>query len=78
VTAGVHDRMPVIFDPDSYALWLDPGMTKVEAVSDLLKPCNARLMRCYLVSMRINHVANDDEECSRPVEIAQTQNVLFP
>jgi putative SOS response-associated peptidase YedK len=27
VTAAVHDRMPVILDPDSYDLWLDPWMT---------------------------------------------------
>jgi putative SOS response-associated peptidase YedK len=77
VTSAIHDRMPVILDPDNYDLWLDPGMTKVEAVSDLLKPCDARLMRCYPVSTRINHVANDDPECSSPVEIAQIQNRLF-
>jgi putative SOS response-associated peptidase YedK len=77
VTASVHDRMPVILDPDSYDLWLDPGMTKVEAVSDLLKPCDAERMRCYPVSTRINHVANDDEECSAPVELAEIQNRLF-
>jgi putative SOS response-associated peptidase YedK len=52
-------------------------MTKVEAVSDLLQPCDARLMRCYPVSTRINHVANDDEECSPPVALAQIQNRLF-
>jgi putative SOS response-associated peptidase YedK len=77
VTSAVHDRMPVVLDPDSYDLWLDPGMTKVEAVSELLKPCDARLMRRYPVSMRINHVANDDEECSAPAELAQIQNRLF-
>jgi putative SOS response-associated peptidase YedK len=77
VTSPVHDRMPVILDPESYDLWLDPGMTKVEAVSDLLRPCDARLMRCYPISTRINHGANDDEECSRPVEFAPTQNLLF-
>lgn len=38
---------------------------------------DARLMRCYPVSTRINHVANDDEECSRPVELAEPQNRLF-
>ena len=48
-----------------------------EAVSDLLKPYDVRLMRCYPVSARINHVANDDEECSAPVELAQTQARLF-
>jgi hypothetical protein len=35
-------------------------------------------MRCYPVSTRINHVANDDEKWSQPVEIAVAQNHLFP
>jgi putative SOS response-associated peptidase YedK len=70
VTAAVHDRMPVILDPGSYDLWLDPGMQNIAAISELLKPYDARQMRCYPVSTRINHVGNDDEECSRPVEIA--------
>jgi hypothetical protein len=26
---------------------------------------------------RSNHVANDDEECSRPIEVAEIQNRLF-
>jgi len=77
VTSAVHDRMPVILDPDNYDLWLDPGMNDMAAVSDLLKPYDARLMRCYPVSSRINHVANDDEGCSRPVEIAEAQDQLF-
>jgi len=29
------------------------------------------------VSSRVNHVANDDAECSKPVELAQTQSGLF-
>jgi putative SOS response-associated peptidase YedK len=77
VTSAVHDRMPVILDPDSYDLWLDPGMTNVQVISELLKPYDARLMRCYPVSTRINHVANDDEECSRPVDVAEAQVRLF-
>jgi putative SOS response-associated peptidase YedK len=69
--------MPVILDPDSYDLWLDPGMTNVEAVSEMLKPFDARLMRCYPVSTRINYVANDDEECSALVELAEVLAGLF-
>ena len=53
VTAAVHDRMPVILDPDSYDLWLDPWMKDVRAASELLKPYDARLMRRYLVSSRV-------------------------
>ena len=77
VTSAVHDRIPVILDPDSYDLWLDPGMRDVAAASALLKPSDAGLMRCYPVSARVNQVANDDEECSRPVELAQIQSRLF-
>ena len=69
--------MPVILDPDGYDVWLDPGMRNVGEVSDLLKPFDPRLMRSYPVSTRINHVANDDEECSRPIEVAEIQNRLF-
>jgi putative SOS response-associated peptidase YedK len=77
VTAAVHDRMPVILGPADYDLWLDPGMTNVEAASDLLKPFDAGQMRSYPVSSRVNNVANDDVECSMPVEIVETQNRLF-
>jgi putative SOS response-associated peptidase YedK len=77
LTTAVHDRMPVILDPDAYDLWLDPGMRDVSAASELLKPYDARLMRCYPISTRINSVVNDDEECSAPVELAQLQNRLF-
>ena len=62
---------------DNFDLRRDPGMKDVAAASELLKPTDARLMRCYPVSTRINHVANDDAECSAPVELAQVQDRLF-
>jgi len=77
VTSTVHDRMPVILDPGGYDLWLDPGMQNVATISELLKPYDARLMRCYPVSSRINRVANDDQECSRPAQLGELQNRLF-
>jgi putative SOS response-associated peptidase YedK len=77
VTSAVHDRMPVILHRDNYDLWLDPGMNNGEVVSELMKPYDARLMRSYSLSTRLNYVANDDEECSRPVEIAEAQDRLF-
>jgi putative SOS response-associated peptidase YedK len=69
--------MPVILDPDAYDLWLDPGMNNVSVASEMLKPFDARLMRCFAVSTRINSVINDDAECSAPVELAETQKPLF-
>jgi len=58
--------MPVILNPGSYDSWLDPGMTNVQVVSELLKPYDPKSMRCYPVSTRINHVANDDENARAP------------
>jgi putative SOS response-associated peptidase YedK len=78
VTSAVHDRMPVILDPDCYDLWLDPGMHDVRVVSDMLKPYNAQLMRSYPVSSRVNSAANDDEGCSMPVKLVESQTSLFP
>jgi putative SOS response-associated peptidase YedK len=69
--------MPVILEADDYDLWLDPRMTNVGAASEILKPYDARLMRCYPVSARINSVVNDDEGCAVPVELAEIQDRLF-
>jgi putative SOS response-associated peptidase YedK len=78
VTSAVHDRMPVILSRDDYDLWLDPGMTNVEALADLLKPYDARLMRAYPVSSRVNGVQNDDAECAGRIELEPSpQNKLF-
>jgi putative SOS response-associated peptidase YedK len=67
VTAAIHDRMPVILNRDDYELWLDPGMKDAVTVAELLRPFDARIMRCYPVSHRVNQVQNDDAECARAV-----------
>jgi putative SOS response-associated peptidase YedK len=77
LTSPVHDRMPVILSREAYDLWLDPGMTNVDLLSDLLKPFDARLMRSFAVSSRLNQVANDDEDCSLPIEGVEVKNLLF-
>jgi hypothetical protein len=47
--------MPAIIDPNAYDLWLDPGMQNVGAASEMLKPYDARLMRCFH-NMNVNNV----------------------
>ena len=76
--APLHDRMPVILKPDDYDIWLDPGMKDVAIVSQFLKPLDARLMRSFPVSNRVNRVENDDAECSAPVNVDPAlQSQLF-
>jgi putative SOS response-associated peptidase YedK len=77
LTSAVHDRMPVILNPDAYDLWLDPGFADVAAVSELLKPFDARLMKSYPVSARVGNVANDDAECCAPAASIEPHPSLF-
>ncbi len=80
VTAGVHDRMPVILRSDDYDLWLDPGFQKVDEILPLLRPFDAAMMKKYPVSTRVNSVINDDSQCADPVSLAaaaQTSMSLF-
>jgi putative SOS response-associated peptidase YedK len=52
-------------------------MKDMGAARDLLKPYDARLMRSYPVSRRVNSVVSDDAACCAPVKLAQTQARLF-
>jgi len=77
LVADVHDRMPVILSAEDYDLWLDPGVMDSARVADCLKPFDARLMKKYLVSARVNRPENDDQECAREIPIAETTPRLF-
>ena len=75
--ANVHDRMPVILAADEYDRWLDPAMQDTATALDLLRPFDSTFMRRYPVSTRVNLVANDDLECSAPVDLPATPATLF-
>ena len=66
VTRPVHDRMPVILPPESYARWLDPRLGTRDELHDLLVPFPAEAMTAYPVSTRVNNVAFDDPACLAP------------
>jgi putative SOS response-associated peptidase YedK len=70
----VHNRMPVILEPDDYDLWLDPGITEPERVTELLRPYDARLMRKYPVSTLVNRVENDGPECAQEVVLSDSES----
>lgn len=66
--ADVHDRMPVILSPEHYDLWLDPGFRRTNALTEMLGPFDATLMKRYPVSTRVNFVKNDDPECATALQ----------
>src|SRR5207237_10601008 len=67
--APVHDRMPMILAEQDYDLWLDPGMTNIRVLSELLKPYDASQIRSYPVRNRVHQVQNDNAECAAPIEL---------
>ncbi len=78
VTSAVHDRMPAILECDHYDIWLDPGMTDAAVLMEMVRPLDARRMRSYPVSGRVNQVQNDDAECSTAVALPEApQRELF-
>jgi putative SOS response-associated peptidase YedK len=77
LVAEVHDRMPAILGPGDYERWLDPGITKAEAILDCLRPFDASLMSKYPVGPRVNRPENDDEECAREVSAENAAPTLF-
>ena len=62
----VHDRMPVILDPEHYELWLDPRQ-KPDRLQALLRPYAADKMVAEPVSTVVNNPANDVPECIAPL-----------
>lgn len=65
----IHDRMPVIVPPESYAAWLDPR-TPDPAVNDLIKPFPSTEMEAWPISLRVNSPKDDDEGILEPVDPA--------
>ncbi|WP_041058777.1 SOS response-associated peptidase [Jeotgalibacillus campisalis] len=47
--ASIHDRMPVILEPDSYSKWLNPD-TPEQELKKLLHPCNSDKLELETVS----------------------------
>jgi putative SOS response-associated peptidase YedK len=56
--AHVHDRMPVIIPPDTYAEWLDPDNAATDRLARLLVPCESCGLQARPVSRRVNDARN--------------------
>jgi putative SOS response-associated peptidase YedK len=62
-TSHIHDRMPVILDPDDYPLWLDPEFEGRDTLQALLRPYAGDELQLDPVSTHVNSPRNDDPQC---------------
>ena len=62
---GIHDRMPLVLEPEAWNRWLDPRLTDPGALEPLLSPRTPELI-AYAVSPRVNDPRHDDAACLEP------------
>lgn len=69
---AIHDRMPVILEPDEFDDWLDPKLPP-ERAEAMLKPFGGNLS-VNPVSAHVNAVRNDDPQCLEPPTLSKVAN----
>jgi putative SOS response-associated peptidase YedK len=63
----LHDRMPVILEPEDYERWLDPAQQDAAAVTPLLRPYPEGELTTRAVSTLVNNPRNEQPECLEPL-----------
>ena len=67
ILAPIHERMPVMIQPDDYEGWLSPS-TGMEEVRRLVSPYSANEMRTWEISLLVNDPKTDDARVIAPVD----------
>lgn len=64
---SIHERMPVILTENSKKIWLNPHISNVKQLSELLTPYEDSLMTAYRVSNIVNRSGQNSKECIEPI-----------
>lgn len=65
----LHDRMPLLVEPERYGAWLDPTTSSAEALKRLLVPAAPGRLEAYPVSTQVNNVKNNGAELVEPLAV---------
>ncbi len=63
----IHDRMPLLVEPDRYGAWLDPEVDDVDLLRGLLVPAAPGRLDAYPVSTAVNNVRNNGPQLLEPL-----------
>ena len=63
----IHDRMPVIVQPDAWQRWIDPNSPGVPALLEDVQVESSMGLQAYPVSTQVNRPGNDDPTLIAPV-----------
>jgi len=70
VVSPIHDRMPVILEPNDYGLWLDHKVQRIEELSDLFSPAAENILDIVPVSTYVNKAGHEGPQCVAPLQIS--------
>ncbi len=65
----IHDRMPLMVEPDRWAAWLDPRSSEGQDLLGLLVPASPGGLEAYPVSTRVSDVRNNGADLVEPLPI---------
>jgi putative SOS response-associated peptidase YedK len=74
--AGIHDRMPLVIEPDVVATWLDPEAVDGGELESVLCSGREGVLAHHRVGPRVGSVANDGPELLERADPG-TPGVLF-
>ena len=65
--AELHNRMPVVLEPEAWPLWLGEEPADARQLKAVLAPYPSDAMTCWPVSTRVGNVKNNDASLVEPV-----------
>jgi putative SOS response-associated peptidase YedK len=69
----IHDRMPMLVEPDRYAAWLDATKDDPGDLAELLVPAAPGRLEAYPVSTDVNNVRNNGVALTEPLPLEDTE-----
>ncbi|MBB3591875.1 putative SOS response-associated peptidase YedK [Rhizobium sp. BK529] len=67
--SSIHDRMPVVIQPEDFSRWLDCKTQEPREVIDLMQPVQDDFFEAIPVSDKVNKVANMGPDLHEPVPL---------
>lgn len=61
--SSIHNRMPVLLEPEDYDMWLYTEERRVDQLQHLLRPAPAGTLTAYPVSTYVNSPRNEGAQC---------------
>ncbi|HLR84442.1 MAG TPA: SOS response-associated peptidase [Nocardioidaceae bacterium] len=67
----IHERMPLLVEPDRYHAWLDPDRSEKADLLELLVPAAPGRLEAYPVSTEVNNVRNNGPQLVDPIAVEE-------